>query len=444
MERKEVSFFNRMFRGSKALWWVVLFIGLFSAVELYSASSQLVIEKDDVNAEISGHFYTLVVGAVMAVVMSHAARTRRRVAMLTWTLGAVGMVCVLILLLPEGLSPHVRVAGIPIIETGTENGASRWIVLMGVRFQPSELLKLGVVSSVAWVLTAPGRFVPGMKWLCRMANRDMSDEEWVDKVRFVMGTAVSAVAFMVVFSENLSTALLIGGVGVALTWVSGTWGRGRTVSMVALVAMATIAVATLHMVSDEGLRRMGAPERAHTWKHRLEEKLREDETTRFEYNDVRRQTVHSQIAIARGSGWIGRLPGNSVERDFLPQIYADFVFAIIVEELGFVLGAVLLMSLYLALMWRCCAIARMTRDNYLTMVLIGFGVLIVTQAVMSMGVAANVGPVTGQPLPLISRGKTSILITFMMIGIIQGIAEMTIRRIENKKNNGHEEVENNG
>lgn len=417
------TFFDRMVHGSRPLWGIILLICIYSMLELYSASSQLVIEKPNVNAEISGHFYCLVLGFIIALVLSHFVKKVKHIKLITSVAGVMGVLCLLVLLLPASLAPHLRVMGLSIIDVGTENGASRWIMLMGIQFQPSELLKVGLVSAVAYVLTAPASDIPLIRPICRAARHELDDEPWVDKIRFIYATALSAFAFLIVFSENLSTAMLIGGTGLLLTWLSGTWKKAAIVSLLALLLVVLAAGASLHAISHEGIRSVGLPERAHTWKNRIDQKLSQ-KTTKFEYNDVTRQTVHSQIAIARGSGIVGRLPGNSIERDFLPQIYADFVFAIIVEELGFYLGAIAMMLLYIALMWRCCKIAFETKDNYLTILVFGFGVLITTQALMSMGVAANFGPVTGQPLPLISRGKTSIIITFTFIGLIQSVAAM--------------------
>ncbi len=420
------KFFTRMMQGSIPLWGIVGLIGIYSMLELYSASSQLVIEKPDVNGEILHHFCTLVTGFVGAVVLSHLANSGKRIRGITGFIGGLGVLCLLILLLPASLAPHLRVMGLSLIDVGTENGASRWIVLMGVQFQPSELLKVGLVSAVAFVLTAPASNIPLMRTICRMTRHEVDDEPWVDKLRFIYGSALSGFAFLIVFSDNLSTALLIAATGLLLTWLSGTWKKAAVISFFALFLIAVIAFVSLHSISHEGIRNVGLPERAHTWKNRIDQKLSQ-ETTKFEYNDVTRQTVHSQIAIARG-GYVGRMPGNSIERDFLPQIYADFVFAIIVEELGFIFGACALMLLYIALFWRCCKTAFEAKDNYLALLVFGFGVLIIIQALMSMGVAANIGPVTGQPLPLISRGKTSIIVTFVFIGLIQGVAAMAQRK----------------
>ena len=155
---------------------------------------------------------------------------------------------------------------------------------------------------------------------------------------------------------------------------------------------------------------------------------KEDPAARYEINDDNRQVQHGRIAIARG-GVFGVFPGNSVERDFLPQAYSDFIYAIILEEMGFVGGLVVIL-LYMALLFRAGRIATESPTVFPAILMIGLSLMIVLQAFVSMSVATSLGPVTGQPLPLISRGGTSILITCIYFGIILGITN----QIKKEKN----------
>ena len=122
------------------------------------------------------------------------------------------------------------------------------------------------------------------------------------------------------------------------------------------------------------------------------------------------------------------MPGNSIERDNLPQAYSDFIYAIIIEELGLAGGIVVIM-LYLVLLYRAGRIATNCKTVFPALLVIGLSLMIVIQAFISMSVATSLGPVTGQPLPLISRGGTSILIMGINFGIIFGIT----RQIKKEK-----------
>ena len=145
----------------------------------------------------------------------------------------------------------------------------------------------------------------------------------------------------------------------------------------------------------------------------------------FEVTDGNRQVVNARIAVARSHG-TGVLPGRSIQRDYLSAAYSDFIFAIVAEELGLA-GCLLVIVLYLWLLYRCGRIATQSSRIFPAAVAMGFGMMIVGQAMINMAVAVGLGPVTGQPLPLISKGGTSTIITGAYIGIILS-ASRAIRR----------------
>ncbi|MFA5047305.1 MAG: FtsW/RodA/SpoVE family cell cycle protein, partial [Paludibacter sp.] len=159
-------------------------------------------------------------------------------------------------------------------------------------------------------------------------------------------------------------------------------------------------------------------DRGYTWIARLD-RNKEVHVNKYVINDANLQEQHGRIAIARG-GVFGVLPGNSIERDFLPQAYSDFIYAIIVEEMGLI-GGIFVMLLYLILLFRAGKIATKCSSVFPALLVIGLSLMIVIQALVSMVVSSGSGPVTGQPLPMISRGGTSILITSIYFGIILGI-----------------------
>jgi len=167
--------------------------------------------------------------------------------------------------------------------------------------------------------------------------------------------------------------------------------------------------------------------RGSTWKSRVEKfitfkKAEQDKTgaSTFQSTSDDYQVIHAKIAIARG-GIIGVGPGQSVQRDFLPQAYDDFIYAIIIEESG-VVGGIVVILLYLMLTYRAGIIARRCDKLFPKYLVLGCSLLILIQALLHMSVVVNLFPVTGQPLPLISRGGTSIVITCIYIGMILSVS----------------------
>ena len=160
--------------------------------------------------------------------------------------------------------------------------------------------------------------------------------------------------------------------------------------------------------------------RADTWKSRIM-KFGKEAPSPLEYDlDKDAQVAHANIAIV-SSGVIGKGPGQSTERDFLSQAFSDFIYAIIIEELG-VIGAGFVVLLYIILLYRCARIASHCENNFPAFLAMGLGLLLVIQAVFNMMVAVGLAPVTGQPLPLISKGGTSTIINCAYIGAILSVS----------------------
>jgi cell division protein FtsW len=164
--------------------------------------------------------------------------------------------------------------------------------------------------------------------------------------------------------------------------------------------------------------------RAVTWVLRIDNMIAEWRTPdeEFKLTDDNYQRSIAKVAIARGGASpLGVLPGNSQERDFLPQAFADYIFAIIVEESGIV-GATFLILLYLAILFRSCLSSSKYDDYGAMLMVMGLALMLTCQALVSMMVSVGIGPVTGQPLPMISRGGTSALITSLYFGIIMSVS----------------------
>jgi len=167
--------------------------------------------------------------------------------------------------------------------------------------------------------------------------------------------------------------------------------------------------------------------RATTWKARIVSFADKDNVD----SDKSYQTDQAKIAIASG-GIIGKLPGNSTQRNFLPHPYSDFIYAIFVEEYGLVGGAFLVL-LYLILFFRVVRIVTKIPRNFGAFMAVGVGFSLVFQAMINMAVAVNLIPVTGQPLPLVSMGGTSIWFTSISLGIILSVSKELDTQPENIK-----------
>jgi cell division protein FtsW len=168
----------------------------------------------------------------------------------------------------------------------------------------------------------------------------------------------------------------------------------------------------------------GVFKRASVWVARVNNDSEEKKVTdpEFRITDENYQPSHAMIAVARGGkSPFGVLPGNSTERDVLPQAYSDYIFAIIVEEWG-IIGSIFLILIYLAILFRACLKSSRYADYSAMMMVMGLALMITCQALISMMVSVGIGPVTGQPLPMISRGGTSVLITSIYFGIIMSVS----------------------
>ena len=225
---------------------------------------------------------------------------------------------------------------------------------------------------------------------------------------------------MLIVTENLSTAALL----CATVFIMMFIGRvpmkqlGKLFGVCALGGF--LMIGAIKFVPDKAWDAVGL-HRLTTWKSRLDNHFNQAQVPAAKFDiDNDAQVAHANIAIAT-SNILGKGPGNSVQRDFLSQAFSDFIYAIIIEELGLVGGAFVAM-LYIVLLLRIGKIARGCDESYYALLIIGIGVLLSIQAMFNMLVAVGIIPVTGQPLPLISKGGTSILINSVYIGIILSIS----------------------
>ena len=382
--RQQLSYVDKVY-------WVLFAVLIIVAIlALFSASSTLAFEKDSSTlGPIMEQILFIVMGVGLAFVLQFFPSKLIRV------ISYAGLGISIIFLLLTFTSMGVEI-----------NGAKRWLRLFGIVFQPSELAKLTLLLVVGDLLSR---------------IKTAQDQ----KKYFFIVLALTVLVCSLILVGNLSTALLLGGIVFLLFFLARVhikyWGTTLLIAVVMLVA----GYFFIEKVYIEPNRKVeGVMKRATTWVGRIDDMIAEWKTPNeeFKLTDDNYQRTISKVAIARGGvSPVGVLPGNSQERDFLPQAFADYIFAIIVEESGIV-GAVFLMLLYLAILFRSCLSSSKYADYAAMLMVMGLALMITCQALVSMMVAVGIGPVTGQPLPMISRGGTSVLITSLYFGIIMCVA----------------------
>ncbi|MDR0348173.1 MAG: FtsW/RodA/SpoVE family cell cycle protein [Tannerella sp.] len=386
-----------LFKGDIAVWIIFMLLCCFSLVEVFSATSTLAYKQANIWQPIVRHASFLFTGCLFVLGLPH----------IHYKFFSLG-----ILLLPLAL----LLLCLTYIIGVTTNDASRWLVLMGIQFQPSEVGKLACIIYVSFWLSKRSKF---------------SD----DTVYKIIVLGVGLVCFLI-FPANFSTAILLGVICFLLMFIGQIPLKKLGKLLGTLFIAGLIGVLALQALPKETTKKY-FPHRVQTWKNRISNfldpkiqsanNLSEEQNT-YKITDENYQESHAKIAIARG-GILGKLPGQSRQRDFLPQAYSDFIYAIILEEIG-VTGGIIVLLLYVMLMIRVGIIAKRCEKLFPKYLVIGCGLMIVVQAFVHMGINVGLFPVTGQPLPLISRGGTSTVLTCIYIGIILSISHFGAKMTE--------------
>lgn len=405
-----MDFLNRFFRGDRVVWVIFIILILVSVIEVFSAASTLTYIGDRSYLwAIRGHSTNLLLGFIV-VYIAHLIPYRFYKA-------------VPIVLLPVSVGMLIWLL---FDKSDAINDASRWIPIGPISIQPSELAKVGVVMGTALILsrtqTDDGATPDAFKWLLGM----------------------SLVVCGLIMPENLSTAALLFLVVLGMMWVGRIpWSQYGKL-LLSLVVVGTMFLSIMIFVPPTTLSKIPVLNRLETWQGRILRFVHPSPpvpAAQFTVPDDKFQEVHATMAIA-SSNIVGRGPGNSVERDILPQAYSDFIFAIIIEELG-LLGGIGVVFLYLWLLVRAAKIARRCRSYFPAFLVMGCALMLVAQAMLNMMVAVGLFPVTGQPLPLISRGGTSTVINCAYIGMILSVSYYTDkleREAEVKEENSEADI----
>ncbi len=385
--------------GDKSIWGIFIMLCLVSIVELYSASSREVASS-----------------GVFGPILRHCIMLFGGVA-IVWGLEKVHYkyffgLAYIIAFLSVGSMIYVSLFGEIV------NGARRSFSICGITVQPSEFIKMSAVLVIAKI----------------MARSQLPKGVGVRNKGIILSAIVVLVFGGVLFKQGLTNTILLMAISVAMMVIGGT--EMKKLVVVGL-AYGIIAVGALTFKdigkgnTDDAVTAMASenPEmvdRRHgTWQARMERYL--SNTPKYEepITAKNRQEMYSYMAQANG-GIFGVFPGNSRETARLPLAFSDYIFAIILEDTGFI-GGLILMSLYLALLARAGVIARKCHRAFPVLLVMGMAVMIVLQALFHMAITTGAFPVSGQPLPLISKGGTSILVTSIAIGAMLSVSRSAVQ-----------------
>jgi cell division protein FtsW len=379
--------FGGIFKGDRVIWGLIVVFMIYSLLSVYSSSVSVAFSRYDGNTT----FFlksqgVMLVFCLFIIIVTHQLPYR------IYSSLAGFFVLVSIILLILTLIFGVRI-----------NEAARWITIPGTgfRIQTSDVAKVSLVIYMARLLSKH--------------QHDLKDFKLTTRIFIVPIAIICAL----ILPENLSTALLIFGICMLILFI----GRTPVKFILAWIGLALAGVILFALLLDA----VTDANRVSVWKARIENYVSGEEDIDGDY-----QANQAKIAIASG-GLIGKAPGNSVQRNMLPQSNSDFIFAIIIEEYGLFFGALPIILVYLILLFRGIAIAKKCETAFPAFLVLGLTIMIVVQAILNMAVAVGLFPVTGQTLPLISWGRTSMLITSFALGAILGVS-----RVVNAKANNEE------
>ena len=372
-------------RGDRVIWMTVLFLGLISLLAVYSSISSLAFKREG-----GSTFHFLFKHGLMlasgGAIMYYASTLRytyySRLSMLAIPVTAG------LLLLTLLLGSNI-------------NDASRWITIpiINQSFQTSDLAKVVLVVYLARVIAKQ----KDLEWTLR---------DVVVKLMVPVGAICG-----LILPANFSTAALLFLLCMIIMFI----GQVPIKWLFAIVGLAVGAFMLLIMVNEAF--DLGVLPRVETWEKRISSFGEAD-------SDANYQVEHAKIAIASG-GLLPNGPGSGASRNWLPHPYSDMIYAFIIEEYGSIIGGLGLLLLYLILLLRSVRIAALVEKPFGSLAAVGLSLMLVLQAMVNMAVAVNLVPVTGQPLPLVSMGGTSIWFTSLAVGIVLSVSRSLEDPIQN-------------
>ncbi|HNW97314.1 MAG TPA: putative peptidoglycan glycosyltransferase FtsW [Bacteroidales bacterium] len=379
-------------RGDKIVWLVIFILTIFSLLSVYSSTGTLAYRYQHGNTEyyLIKHFIILLFGLGLMYVAHLVKYTYySRISQLAMFIAVPLLLFTLF--------------------TGTNvNEASRWLTLpvINLTFQSSDFAKLALIIYVARLLSKKQEQIKDFK------------------SAFVPIMAPILIVCGLILPANFSTAAVLFATCMTMMFI----GRINMKYIFALFGIAVVlfSLFVIILMNSQSQGRLG------TWKNRIENFQNPDKDENY-------QVEQGKIAIATG-GIVGKFPGNSTQRNFLPHPYSDFIYAIIVEEYGLI-GAIVVILMYLILLFRGVKIASTAPGTFGAFLAFGCCFSLVFQAFINMAVAVNLFPVTGQPLPMVSMGGTSIWFTGIAIGIILSVSKESDKEKKSGKENTEENIQ---
>ncbi|MFI3314448.1 MAG: FtsW/RodA/SpoVE family cell cycle protein [Rikenellaceae bacterium] len=407
--------FEKTVGGDLAIWIVIIFLLLFSTAVVYSSTGSLAYARNggrNIDYLISQG--GIAVLGLAVVYLTHLLGTKFYTRKFTTVFYWFAIL----------LTVLTFFVGVEI------NGEKRWlrIPLTSSTFQPSDVLKIALVMLLSKQLSSIQKRIKKVRLLPFFV--DLITHKNIEYNKYIFNNftlkiiAPIALSCVLVVITNLSTAIIIylACLGIFIL------GRIRIVEIFRFMGVTIVAFALLFAI----LKVTGG--RAETWENRINSFISPVEVTdssTLSQDDY--QKHQAKIAIA--SGWImGKGPGGSTQRSNLPHPYSDYAFAFIVEEYGIV-AAIFLLVCYLTIFYRTIRIFNRCYHSFLGFVVLGLGLIITIQVMFHVGISVAIFPVSGQPLPLISKGGSSMIFTCIMLGIIQGISrQINIQQKQQKIN----------
>ncbi len=365
-------------KGDRSIWLGVVLLALFSFMPIYSASTNLVY----VVGTASSPTAILVKHAVLLSLGFCVLFFVHRIPYRYFSGGSVLMLPVIVILLLFTLTQGKTIGGA---------NANRWISLpfIGVGFQTSTLASLVVMTYVARYL----------------AKNKESEIDFKESLLYLW--APVGVVLMLILPANFSTTAILFSMILLIVFVGGY--PLKYIGFILGVGLVGLALFVLTAKAFPDL----MPNRVDTWMSRIESFSDDDDTEAY-------QVEKAKIAIATG-GVVGQGPGKSVQKNFLPQSSSDFIYAIIIEEFGLA-GGVCVLFVYFFLLLRFVIVAKKAKTIFASLLVLGIGLPIIFQGLINMMVATNLLPVTGQTLPLLSSGGTSIWMTCFAVGMVLSVS----------------------
>ncbi|HKL07146.1 MAG TPA: FtsW/RodA/SpoVE family cell cycle protein [Bacteroidales bacterium] len=384
---------SKYFKGDRVIWGVIFALSMFSLLAVYSSTGTLAYKYQGGNTAyyIIKHFVLLMVGlGIIYITHLIPYKFYSRLSQLFLYLA-------------------IFLLAITLIMGTSLNQATRWLTLpgLGLTIQTSDFAKLALIMYIARILS--------------LRQHKIDDFNGI-----VVSLIIPVVAVCgLIMPANLSTAVILFATSFILMFIGRV--KMRYLMLVAGIGIfiITLLIASIVFTGSQG--------RVGTWQNRIESFVSGDSEDNY-------QVEQSKIAIATG-GFLGKGPGNSTQRNFLPHPYSDFIYAIIIEEYGF-LGGLIILILYLFLLYRAGVIVRKSNRTFAAFLAIGLTISLTFQAIINMGVAVHLFPVTGQTLPLVSMGGSSILFTGVAFGIILSVSRGVEKSLELETESEIESEEN--